>query len=313
MAFYLVSFIQLKKTMITMKRIYLIALVLALGVACVDKDKEKVSELEGQLDETVTMLQARDSAMTEYLSFITEIEKNLNEIRERESLISLEEGELQGDNQEQRDQLLRDLQTINALMAENKERIATLSSNLKSSTYQINKLKELVSELQKNIETKSEEVEKLNQQMAFLTEENQILKVQVDSLFAENETKGQTIEDQSEKIKELDDKFHTAYYASGSLEDLTAKSIIEKEGGFLGIGSVRQLNDNLNFSALDSIDIRNTYSIPVHSKKVELVTEHPTDSYEMIIDEENKQVDKLVILDPEKFWASTKCLVMITK
>ncbi len=296
-----------------MKKIYLIAIVLTLGVACVDKDKEKVTQLEGQLDQTVAMLEERDSAMTEYLSFITEIEKNLNEIRERESLISLEDGELQGDNQEQRDQLLRDLQTINALMAENKERIATLSSSLKSSNYQLKQLKDLVSELQKNIEIKTEDVEKLNQQMAYLHEENQILKVQVDSLFAENETKGQTIEDQSEKIKELDDKFHTAYYASGSLEDLKAKSIIEKDGGFLGIGSVNQLTDNLNFSQLDSIDIRNTYSIPIHSKKVELVTEHPTDSYEMIINEENKEVDKLVILDPEKFWASTKCLVMITK
>lgn len=296
-----------------MRKINLIAFVLMLAVACVDKDKEKVSELEGQLDETVTMLEERDSAMTEYLSFITEIEKNLNEIRERESLISLEDGELQGDNQEQRDQLLRDLQTINALMSENKERIATLSSNLKSSKYQIKQLKDLVSELQKNMEVKSEEVEKLNQQMAFLGEENQILKVQVDSLFAENESKGETIEEQSEKIRELDDKFHTAYYASGSLEDLRAKSIIEKEGGFLGIGSVKQLNNDLNLSKLDSIDIRNTYSIPVHSKKVELVTEHPSDSYEMIIDKENNQVDKLVILDPEKFWASTKCLVMITK
>jgi DNA repair exonuclease SbcCD ATPase subunit len=299
--------------MIFMKRIYLIALVFTLGVACVDKDKEKVSQLEVQLDETVTMLEERDSAMNEYLGFITEIEKNLNEIRERESLISLESGELQGDNQEQRDQLIKDLQTINTLMAENKERITTLSNSLKGSKYQINKLKELVSELQKNMEIKAEEIEKLNQQMAFLTEENLILKVQVDSLFAENETKNQTIQEQNDKIKQLDDKFHTAYYASGSLEDLKAKSIIEKEGGFLGIGSVKQLNENLNFSELDSIDIRNTYSIPIHSKKVELVTEHPTDSYEMIMDEDKNQVDKILIIDPDKFWASTKCLVMITK
>jgi hypothetical protein len=296
-----------------MKKIYLIAIVLILGAACVDKDKEKVSQLEVELDETVAMLEERDSAMSEYLGFITEIEKNLNEIRERESLISLEDGELQKNNLQQRDQLLKDLQTINVLMAENKERIATLTSGLKSSKYQINQLKELVAELQKNMEVKAGEIAQLNQQMAFLHEENQVLKVQVDSLYAENETKGQTIQEQSDKIRELDDKYHTAYYASGSVEDLTAKSIIEKEGGFLGIGKVKQLSENLNFNDLDSIDIRNTYSIPVHSRKVELVTEHPVDSYEMIIDEENNQVDKLVILDPEKFWASTKCLVMITK
>ena len=296
-----------------MKKFSLIAIVLLLGTACVDKDKERVSQLEGELDETVAMLEERDSAMTEYLGFVTEIEKNLNEIRERESMISLENGELQGNNKQQRDQLLKDLQTINVLMAENKERISTLTSGLKSSKYQINQLKELVAELQKNMEVRAGEIAELNQQLSFLNEENQVLKVQVDSLYAENETKGQTIDEQSEKIKELDDKFHTAYYASGSIEDLTSKSIIDKEGGFLGIGKVRQLSENLNLKELESIDIRNTYSIPVHSKKVELVTEHPSDSYEMIIDEENKQVDKLVILDPEKFWASTKCLVMITK
>jgi len=296
-----------------MNRIYLIAIVFTLGVGCVNKNKEKVGQLETQLDQTVSMLEERDSAMNEYLGFITEIEKNLNEIRERESLISLESGELQGGNQEQRDQLIKDLQTINTLMLENKERITTLSNSLKSSKYQINKLKDLVSELQKNMEMKAEEVAKLNQQMAFLTEENLILKVQVDSLFAQNETKSETIQEQTEKIKELDDKFHTAYYASGSLEDLRSKSIIEKEGGFLGIGSVKQLNENLNLSELESIDIRHTYSIPVHSKKVELVTEHPSDSYEMIMDDENNQVDKILIIDPDKFWASTKCLVMITK
>jgi len=296
-----------------MKRIFVIAIAISLGISCNEKSKEKIGDLENQLSETVNILEERDSAMNEYLGFITEIEKNLNEIRERESLISLESEELQGGNIEQRDQLIKDLQTINTLMLENKDRITALSSNLKASKFQVTQLKDLVAQLQKNMDMKDAEVQKLNQQMAFLLEENEILKVQVDSLFAENESRDQTIQEQQEKIESLDNKINTAYYASGSMEDLQEKSIIEKQGGFLGIGSVKQLNEDMDLSAFDSIDIRKTYSIPVHSKKVELVTEHPSDSYEMIIDEENKQVDKIVILDPDKFWASTKCLVMITK
>jgi hypothetical protein len=61
------------------------------------------------------------------------------------------------------------------------------------------------------------------------------------------------------------------------------------------------------------VDIRTISTIPVHSKKVELVTKHPTDSYEIVLDEDAKQVDKLVILNPDKFWESSKLLVMVTK
>lgn len=294
-----------------MKKIFSFTLIIVSLVAC--EDKKKVMLLEKELNKTVLNLEKRDSILADYLGFITEVEKNLNEIREREAMISLREEEFQAGNQEPKDQIIRDLKTINSLMKENKDKIDMLNTNLHGSISQIRQLNSLVQQLEQRVDLKEIEIEKLNKQLAYLLDENQMLKIRVDSLFAENNTKEETIHKQNERIDRLDDRLHTAYYASGSKNELLDKEIILKKGGLLGIGSVEQLNENLNFEKLEHIDIRNTFSIPVHSRKAELVTDHPKDSYDLIVDNKENVVDKLVILDPDRFWSSSKCLVMVTR
>ena len=100
---------------------------------------------------------------------------------------------------------------------------------------------------------------------------------------------------------------------AGTSDDLMERNIIEKEGGFIGLGKVERLNSQINIHTLNVLDIREVSSFPLNSKNVELVTEHPQDSYEIVKNEEENKVDKLVIVDPERFWESTKVLVMLTK
>ena len=277
------------------------------------KNDARIEELTKQLDSTQQSLGARDSLVSEYLEFITAIETNLNEIRERESMISLDQEGFSGTSAEVWDKMIRDLQKINELMADNKEKLAVLDEKLKGSQRQIVQLKELVEQLKKNYILKETQVLELNKQVTALMQNNRQLKISNDSLLAEAENKNNIIAGQAETIEVLGNRSSMAYVATGTAAELQKKNIIARSGGFLGIGAVPRLNENLDWSELQLIDTRNVFSIPIHCKTAKLITLHPTDSYRMEINEENKNIDKLMILDPKKFWGSSRCLVVVTR
>jgi hypothetical protein len=275
--------------------------------------KDKITSLETALDSASRSLSERDSVLTGILEFIDAIERNLNEIRNRESMLSLQPEEFRELPVEFRRQMIDDLQKINELMKENKARIASLTASLKSSKSGNGRLQHLVEELRQNMEAREKELQKLNDEVSYLLENNQLLKSQNDSLIADNNSRKETIAQQYGTIEQLGSESSSAYFAAGTVRELEMKNIIEREGGFLGLGGVEQLKYDLELSNLTHIDIRFTQFIPIHSKKAEVITYHPKDSYQMLRNERDNIVDKIVILDPDKFWESSRCLVVVTK
>ena len=71
------------------------------------------------------------------------------------------------------------------------------------------------------------------------------------------------------------------------------------------------LRDDFNSEKFNKIDITATTTIPISGATAELVTNHPSDSY-VIEGDEEKSVDRLVIIDPDRFWNSSKYLVVVT-
>ena len=110
--------------------------------------------------------------------------------------------------------------------------------------------------------------------------------------------------------RELDEK-NTGYYISGKFKELKAAGIVERQGGIVGVGSVKKLRKDFDTSGFNSIDIRNTPKIPVNSDKVEIVTSHPEGTYSLV--EEAGQITALEITDPDGFWKAGQVLVMVTK
>lgn len=276
-------------------------------------NKEKVAYLESSRDSLQTQLDNLQLELTEYFSLVSDIENNINEIKQREQLITLNPEGDQTEGKAIKKQLLQDLDAINKLMEENKSNIAQLNKKLKSSYYQAGKFKKMASELEERVATQEGEINTLNLKVDELLTTNETLNVQVDSLNTLNASKSEIIAQKDAEILGMDEQLHTAYYTSGSSAELIEKQIINKQGGFIGIGAVKKLNPQFSKGQLNQVDIRNIESIPVASKKLELVTEHPQESYEIVMNEEEKQIDKLVITDPDKFWASSKVLVMLTK
>jgi chromosome segregation ATPase len=296
----------MKKTLIIVS----VAVVIA-SASCTDN--KKIAQLESSRDSLKTELNNLQVELTDYFSLVSDIESNINEIKEREQLINIEQENNESQDKASKRQIIDDLESINNLMAENKSKIEELNKKLNGSYYQTGKFKKMVAQLEEKVNNQGAKIETLNLEVNDLLAKNENLNTQVDSLHNVNTNSLEIISEKQAEIQQLDDELHTAYFTSGTSAELLEKQIINKEGGFIGIGKVERLNPQLDKSQLNLVDIRELESIPVKSKNVEIVTEHPQDSYEIVVNEEEKQVDKLVILDPNKFWESSKVLVMLTK
>ncbi|WPP50223.1 Cbp1 family collagen-binding glycoprotein adhesin [Catalinimonas niigatensis] len=287
------------------------AIVSALGIgmfSCENKEmKDQISQLSLEKLQLERKYESKDSSLTAFIKSFAEIESNLSEIREREMNIQLTR-EKNVSTEDLKGLIREDIEEINRLLIENKEKIGELNAQLKYSGRQNAKLKSSLEELQAGLTAKIDEKEA---QIATLSQELNGMKVRVEelntslaSLHEDNMQKEQTI---TTKIDEL----NTAYFVAGSYKQLRDNEVLSKKGGFLGLGKTEVLKEDFNKQQFNQIDIRETLSFPVEGKEVELVTRHPSDSYRLEKVEEEKL--NLVVSNPEKFWESSKYLVMVVK
>ena len=124
------------------------------------------------------------------------------------------------------------------------------------------------------------------------------------------EAKEEVLTEQSETISQQTARLNRAFYIVGTEKELKEMNVLEKEGGVVGLGRTAKLAKNFDPSAFTPIDITEFERIPVETKKVQLVTAHPADSY--AVNETDKgQVESVEITNPEKFWAASRYLVVV--
>jgi DNA-binding FrmR family transcriptional regulator len=164
-------------------------------------------------------------------------------------------------------------------------------------------LEKMIAGLNEQMEQKNKELADLTQQVAALNGTVSTLHTNVSDLTAQNDMESKTIDDQTKAM-------HTAYYTIGTSKQLRDEKVVNKEGGFLGLGKEAVLKPDFNAGAFTTVDITQTSTIPVNSKEARLITSHPADSYKFQV--ENNKVTALVITDPDKFWKANKYLVVLT-
>ena len=120
------------------------------------------------------------------------------------------------------------------------------------------------------------------------------------------------IKQRDEKITNQTNEMNKAFIAYGTYKDLKEKGILSKEGGFLGLGKKALLPADFSDGAFTQINITETKTIPVNSKAAKFITEHPSGSYEMIRDKDNK-IASIEIKDPAQFWKISKYAVVEIK
>jgi len=268
--------------------------------ACQSKQEEaeknpladSLSNVNAQLN---MQLSQKEAALQEFIEAFNEIQDNLNQIKEKEKIVS--SNTQSGDVKSKQETIKEDIQAIYDLLNKNKMKVASLSKKLKDANIKMESLEKMIANLQSMIDEKDKEIESLKNKIESLNIELSNLQTSYQELAQENEVKTE--------------KLYTAYYAIGTSKELKEKGVITKEGGFIGISKATKLKEDFNKDYFTKIDITKVTSILIGAKSAKLLTTHPSNSYKIIGDK--KRVDRIEIINPDEFWSASKFLVIITE
>jgi len=251
--------------------------------------------VKNELQKKDSLLTTKEAAMTEFITSFNEIQDNLNQIKSKEKIISTSSKDIEF-KKSNKDQIIGDIQTIYNLLDKNKQKVAKLSKKLKDSNLKIDELETAITNLTSQLEEKEFEISDLKFKLENLNVDFHNLSIRYSEQKQESDLKTE--------------KLNTAYYIVGTTKELREKGVINKEGGFIGIGKVAELNAALDQNYFTKVDITKIKNIPVSGKKVSLITPHPTDSYKLV--EGASSIIQLTILDHDQFWSTSKYLIIAT-
>lgn len=234
----------------------------------------------------------KDSTINNMFGSFNRISENLRAIREKQGLLSKGgDGVESGADMETR--IMGDLAAIDSLLNANKQMLARMRKDAKAQGGKIAELQKTIDELERTISERDAEISTLKEQLA--------------STNASLASMIQMYQDKDQLASMQRTELNTAFYCVGTKKELTENGVLTKEGGFIGIGSVKKLNtEGMNKDYFKQIDVTQVMEIPVNAKKAKVVTSHPAGSFKM-----EGQVDKLVISDAAKFWSVSKYLVIM--
>lgn len=282
-----------------MKKYLIIIGILSIISACND-DKQAEQNKNPLADSLSTVnsqlhsqLSQKEAALQEFIEAFNEIQDNINQIKEKEKIIT--NSTQSGDVKSKEESIKEDIQAIYDLLNKNKMKVASLSKKLKDANIKMESLEKMIANLQSMIDEKDKEIQNLKDKIESLNIELSNLQTSYQELAQENEAKTE--------------KLYTAYYAIGTTKELKEKGVITKEGGFIGIGKATKLKDDFNKDYFTKIDITKVTSIPISAKSAKILTTHPSSSYKMIGDK--KHVERIEILNPDEFWSASKFLVIV--
>jgi hypothetical protein len=259
--------------------------------------KQENTELKLQTEQ----LDEKEALLTEYSQFIMDIQNNLNSIRDKENTVLVPRN---GEGiQQSAESIKTELQQLGALLADNKKKIASMNLKLKNSKGQLNVLETVVRNLTKQAEDREVKILGMKNELSDMG-------VAFDELMAAYENNLAVIADKNETIEEQDIALHTAFYAYGSKTELRENNVITSEGGLIGIGKTKKLKDDFNKKYFTEVNTKDLKEIRLGVKKADLITTHPAGSYELIGEE---IIEKLKVLNSDKFWSVSKYLVIVTK
>jgi hypothetical protein len=112
------------------------------------------------------------------------------------------------------------------------------------------------------------------------------------------------IKAKAEEIEQKTDQMNEAYVFIGNTKALKDAGLAE--GGFLK--KVKLNASNIDKGMFKKIDIRDTKSIQIPSKKAEVMTQMPEGSYK--INKTGDDSSVLEITDPVRFWSVSRYLVI---
>ena len=289
---------------------YILLFFATLVIASCQNHKQQAEQLAQKVDSLQAVTAQKDSTIEVFREDFFAIQASLDSIRRSERMMpgsGESERRLSGN---QRSQIINDIESINALLEENQNLIASMKRQLNTSSVQSNKLQAMIDELeeqskelQQNLQQRDTEIGELSQLVNEQRENIDILQKQIAEATEYSAL-------QTDTLKMRTTALNRAYYTIGSISELREEGIVERQGGILGIGSTPVLRSDFAREHFTPVDIRQVEFIPLESKRAELISVHPNQSYNISGD---NRADTLFIEDPELFWTATRFLVVAVR
>ena len=273
---------------------------------------QKQSEVDTLVSENTDLnelIENRDSVVNDMVTAFNDIENNLKFIKEKRKQLSLEQNK-EG-NVDKKQDILDDINLMNKMLEESSEHIAQLEKKLKSSGIKLSGFQQKIASLSQTVTDQNAEMDELRQ----IIEQKEVmvadLNQKVESMEFEIAKQTDTIESKLNIIDQKTNEINTAHIAYGTYKELKDKGLLTKEGGFFWIGQNKAIQENFDDEYFTELNIQETKTIPLHSKKAKIISEHPASSYTLV--EEDGQVSYLQIDNPEEFWKISKYAVIEVK
>lgn len=277
----------------------LVALSSLLMVGCGQQKANKDTEMTALRDSLNQIISQKDNEIDGMMETFNDIEAGFREIDAAEGRVALAR---QGEGANAQERIRENMEFIKDAMARNKELINKLRQQLRESTIKGNALKTTIENMMKQIEEKDKKIQALIEELdakdihiSRLDEEVANLNTNVSNLTEETNQKTQTINTQDKQL-------NTAWFVFGTKSELKQQHILED-------GKVLQANFNQNY--FTKIDIRVDKEIKLYSRSAKMMTSHPAGSYTLDRDANKQYI--LRISDPQKFWSTSKYLVILVK
>lgn len=278
------------------------------SVYVLNQKDAQINSLMMEKNDLSQMMQQKDSVLNDVETSFNEIEDNLNLIKEKRNLISMTRAE-GGKNRKQA--IIDDINMLNTLLEENNRKMAELEQKLKKSGLNLKSYEKRLQALNETIESQNTEIAELKKMVEDKNVSLAELNTKVENMDQDLKKQADTITYKQSQIVDKTNKLNTAHVALGTFKELKAEGILDREGGILGIGSNKAIQENFDPKYFKELDIRQTKTIAVNAKKAVVISEHPNNSYKLI--EENGQIAYLEIKDPQEFWRISKYAVIQVK
>ncbi len=290
----------MKKILLALGLITMVGAFTACNQKELESQKATIDSLQGVVD-------AKDTEIDDLFQMLNEIEGNLSMINSKyASVQEMRRNDTEG-TYNHKQQIADQMSSIENIMADNKAKIAQLNSRVSSLNKKNADLQAYITKLEERSAAQEAQIAELLTEL----ENNKVvikgLNQSVSELTATNNEKDAYIAQQMADA-------NRAYFVVGSYVDLRNAGIVNKTGGFIGIGRKQGTMADMPTEMFTEIDRTKVTTITVNKKNARVISQHPENSYELVADEEDsKVVAYLRILNPSQFWKYTDYLVISTK
>lgn len=278
-----------------------VSLLLIQATSCTEKYKKEIARLQAYADSLETKGTEKDTITMSYVKAFNAIQRNLDEIKMKEKLITQISESDPEQRKSQEEAINQDIEAIYSLLLKNKQIVEDLRKQLRGAGKKRAELEQMIASLNGQIETKDAEISQLKADLSNKQLVIRHLEKNLAAMEAVNLEKDAVIE------KQVIEK-NTVYYIIGNKKYLEENKIVTKEGGFIGLGKTRKVSEDFDKSLFTMADQRDLSALPVFSRKARLLTIHPAASYQFSGAE---SIDSLKILHPDDFWSASRYLVVM--